>query len=74
MINLALEIRIKGNASSITLNSLNWFLLLDKSNVNHLDFYSYFNLNLQDVFTGRTFGIESKGPSCISHVIVDSID
>lgn len=30
MINLALEIKIKYNASSITLNNHNWFLLLDK--------------------------------------------
>lgn len=43
MINLALEIRIKCNASSITFKNFNWLLRLDKLKVNHLDFYSYFN-------------------------------
>lgn len=38
MVNLALMIRIKYNAPSITFNNLSWFILLDKLTVNDFDF------------------------------------
>lgn len=38
MVNLALMIRIKYNAPSITFNNLSWFILLGKLTVNDFDF------------------------------------